>query len=167
MPRLMIETAYTIRAATDADLPTIIALDQEIFGWYGAQEEPAIIRARLAVFVEGFIVIEDAQEIIGYVSTEKWTTLREPRLNEDPFMSHDPHGRTLCITTLALQEKHQQRGLGKMLLDRVIAVARSHECTEIVLETAHAERFYLRAGFTRIGERQQRNIPLAILRLVL
>jgi ribosomal protein S18 acetylase RimI-like enzyme len=159
----------SVRAAQASDLPQIIALDQAIFGWYGADEDPAVIRARLAVFPAGFIVLEEVREeagaLVGYASAEKWTTAREPALDEDPHLTHDPAGRIFCITTLAVQKSHQGRGLGKLLLDRLIAIAKNEQCTRIVLETAHAEQFYRRHGFEKIGERTQRGIRLPILAL--
>ena len=49
---------YRMRPATLEDWPGIAALDQEIFGAYGAQEEPAIIRSRLVTFPQGCAVLE-------------------------------------------------------------------------------------------------------------
>ena len=77
------------RPATLADWPGIAALDQENFGAYGAQEEPAIIRSRLLTFPQGCAALEgddsDGRRFIaGYLTTEKWTELREPALDEEP-----------------------------------------------------------------------------------
>jgi len=152
-----------VRPATEADLTHIIALDQDLFGWYGAAEDPKTIEARLAVFPEGFIVLEEQGSFLGYGSAEKWLNYREPALDEDPFMTHHSEGRIFCITTLAVKKEGQGRGLGKILLDHFIGLAKEHACTAIVLETAHAVGFYLRQGFQQIGERQQREIRLIIL----
>ena len=89
---------YRMRPATLADWPGITALDQKIFGAYGAQEEPAIIRSRLATFPQGCTVLESVPGseppfIAGYLTTEKWAELREPALDEDPRQSHQPDGR--------------------------------------------------------------------------
>ncbi|MCL4862442.1 MAG: GNAT family N-acetyltransferase, partial [Caldilineaceae bacterium] len=163
------EGAEQLRPATLADLPQIIALDQAIFGPYGADEDPAVIRARLEVFPAGCIVLEERTEegepgaILGYLTTEKWATPREPALDEDPHTTHAPHGRILNITTLAVHPAHQNRGLGQRLLDEAIAIARREGCEQIILETAHAERFYLRHGFAKLGERQQRGIILHVM----
>ena len=47
-----------MRPAALEDWPAIVALDQEIFGAYGAQEEPDIIRSRLVTFPQGCAVLE-------------------------------------------------------------------------------------------------------------
>lgn len=165
--------AIYIRRAVAADLPQVIAMDRAIFGVYGAQEEPAVICARLNVFPAGCLVIEEKVErdaetsILGYLTTEKWREVREPVLDEDPHTTHCPDGRILNVTTLAVGPAHQNRGLGKRLLDCAIAIGRREGCVEIILETAHAERFYHRHGFEKVGERQQRGIHLQIMRLKL
>ena len=158
-----------IRLATKEDLPQIFALDQAIFGGYGAAEDPAVIAARLAVFPTGCVVLVEttAQRIesplLGYLTTEKWHTLREPALDEDPRLTHQPAGTILNITTLAIAPTHQQRGLGTQLVDYAVALAQREACTAIVLETAWAARFYERHRFVKIGERRQRAILLHIM----
>lgn len=157
-----------IRQATAADLPPIIALDQAIFGDYGADEDPAVIAARLEIFPEGCVVLVEpetpqALPLLGYLTMEKWHTLREPALDEDPRLTHQPTGTILNITTLAVAPTHQQRGLGAQLLAYAVTLARHQGCTAIVLETAHAARFYERHGFVKSGERHQRDILLYIM----
>lgn len=159
----------TIRQATTQDLPNMIAMDQEIFGAYGADEDPAVIRGRLAVFPEGCAVLETAEthEFVGYLTTEKWLTLQEPELDKDPRKTHHPDGRILCVTTFCIGTNYQNQGLGPRLLDYTITLAHTHHCTDIVLETAHAQRFYTRHGFKTLGQREQRGIVLYVMHLKL
>ena len=158
---------YRLRPAALEDWPAIAALDQEIFGAYGAQEEPAIIRSRLETFPQGCVLLEGRRGgspfIAGYLTTEKWAALREPALDEDPQESHRPDGQVLNITTLAVAPACQNQGLGAALLDSAIAIARQEGCRQIILETAHAERFYLRHRFRRTGSRTERGIEMAIM----
>ena len=100
----------------------------------------------------------------GYLTTEKWSTDREPALDEDPRTTHDPEGQVLCITTLAIAGPYQNRGLGPRLLDQALAVARRERCRQIILETAHAKTFYLRHGCALVAERRQRGIRLYVMR---
>lgn len=158
-----------LRPAITTDLPQIIALDQQIFGGYGADESPAVIAARLTVFPAGCVVLTEnpAQEgtgaILGYLTTEKWAALREPALDEDPRLTHQPDGALLNITTLAIAPSQQGRGLGTQLVTYAIDLAQREGCTAIVLETAWAARFYEQHGFVKHGERRQRNILLHIM----
>lgn len=161
-----------LRQATLADWADLVRLDRLIFGVYGAQEDPATIRARLEVFVQGCAVLEEARvfpeskserTILGYLTTEKWDAVREPVLDEDPYQTHRSSGTVLNITTLAIAPEEQNRGLGVQLVHHAIAVAHREGCRQIVLETAHAAAFYERHGFIKIGERSQRDIPLHIM----
>ena len=168
----MILQNVTLRQATIDDCAQIVALDQLIFGSYGAQEDPEIICARLTIFPAGCAVLEETyatptgamqRQILGYLTTEKWSTIREPALDEDPYQTHQPTGTVLNVTTLAIAPDQQKRRLGGRLVDHAIAVARQEECTMIILETAHAEKFYQQHQFTKLGERQQRGILLHIM----
>ena len=92
---------YRMRPAALEDWPGIVALDQEIFGAYGAQEAPAIIRSRLVTFPQGCAVLEGKRGdgrpfIAGYLTTEKWAELREPVLDEDP-QDEPPAGRPRVV----------------------------------------------------------------------
>lgn len=162
-----------LRLATTADLRQIIALDQQIFGGYGADESPAVIAARLAVFPAGCVVLVeeagqgDTAPILGYLTTEKWRQLREPALDEDPRLTHQPTGTILNITTLAIAPSQQGRGLGTQLVAHAMELAQREGCTVIVLETAWAARFYEQHGFIQCGERRQRNILLHIMQYTL
>jgi len=159
----------TIRPAILADLPQLVALDQAIFGSYGAAESPVVIGARLAVFPNGCVVLQETTPepvtplLLGYLTTEKWASVREPALDEDPHLTHNPAGTILNITTLAVALQQQQRGLGARLLAHAIALAQQEKCTQIILETAWAERFYQQHDFIKVGERWQRNILLHIM----
>lgn len=167
------DTSITIRLANADDLQQIVAMDQDLFGWYGANEDPEVIRARLDVSPRGCIVAEQnstdgkATNLIGYVTTEKWESFREPVLDEDPYTTHKPNGRILNITTLAVGRHYQNQSLGSRLLAHIIDVARREGCHTIVLETARAQRFYLKHGFETVIERQQRGITLYVMRLLL
>lgn len=166
-----------LRPATLNDLDAIIALDQLIFGAYGAEESPAVIRARLVVFPAGCVVlvgdnIEEGEQarvsaVKGYLTTEKWSARRTPMLDEDPNETHDSDGKVLNITTLAVAPGAQGKGYGRLLLEEAIKIGLSEGCHEIVLETARARDFYSKHGFHLIEERSARGIPMAIMGLTI
>jgi ribosomal protein S18 acetylase RimI-like enzyme len=161
-----------LRSATLDDVRQIVALDSAIFGVYGADEEPAVISARIAVFPAGCVVLVDSArpgpaQVIGYLTTEQWSTVREPALDEDPRLTHQPDGQVLNITTLAVAADYQNQGLGQRLLQAALDIAEQVNCTQIILETAHAEQFYRRNGFDKSGERRQRGIVLHIMQRII
>ena len=156
-------SSFLIRPATPEDIPQVIQLDFEAFSPYGTAESPAIIRARQQVFPEGFVVAEIAGRIVGYGSSEKWSAMREPGLDENPYDTHDPNGPIFCITGMAVAEAHRGQGIGTAMTRRLIDIARAHGCTRVVLETTHAQAFYHRLGFETLAERHERGVQLYIM----
>jgi len=154
---------FLIRRATVADMPQVIQLDFAAFSPYGTTESPKIIRARQQIFPEGFVVAESAGRIVGYGSSEKWPTMREPGLDENPYDTHDSDGSIFCITGMAVAEAYRRQGIGTAMTRRLIHIARAHGCTHVVLETTHAQAFYHRLGFEILTERQERGVRLSIM----
>ncbi len=160
----MTQKSFKIRVATPSDVPTMVELDQLIFGGYGGDEDPAVIAARVKVFPAGCAIIEhESGTTAGYLTTEKWMAVRDPVLNEDPATTHQPHGTVLNITTFAIAPQFQNQRLGAWLLAYTERMAQAHGCREIVLETANARRFYERHGYSHIGERHQQGVNLHIM----
>jgi hypothetical protein len=79
---------------------------------YGTAEKPETFQLRLTAFPNGFIILVADNEIAAYGCSEKWLTEREPGLDEDPLTTHQPAGRILCITALAVKMKYRGRGYG-------------------------------------------------------
>jgi ribosomal protein S18 acetylase RimI-like enzyme len=156
---------YHIRQATKFDLPEIAYLETEAFAPYGTAECPDTLRARLAVFPEGFAVLQIDDLIAGYGTSEKWTEPREPELDEDPNKTHDPNGQIFSITGLAVRLAYRGRGFGLAILDHLIALARRQDCTQIILQTTHAQGLYLKRGFNVVGNRLQFGVTLSIMKL--
>ncbi len=153
----------TLRPARSADLPAVVALDHEAFAPYGTAEAPEVFAQRLAVFPAGFIVAEDAGEVVAYGCSEKWRDLRAPAMNEDPATSHHPDGAAFCITGVAVRRSHRGRGLGLAVGERLLAIAQAQGCRTVVLETTHAQGLWERLGFHRAGERTQNGVTLTIM----
>ena len=155
----------TFRLATPTDLPQVADLDDEAFSPYGTAESPDVFAKRLAVFPEGFIVAEDQGAIVGYGCGEKWLSLREPVIDEDPTTTHHSAGVVFCITGMAVRLSHRGRGLGLAIAQQMVEIARQQGCWQVVLETTHAQGLYERLGFCHAGERVQQGIRLTIMSL--
>ncbi|CAG0987996.1 hypothetical protein PLCT2_02301 [Planctomycetaceae bacterium] len=105
--------------------------------------------------------------IAGYGCSEKWRQDRDPILNEDSTQTHCSDGHIFCITGMAVRQTQRGKGLGLVILDYLIGIARRHECTRIILETTHAQGLYARRGFQVIREREQDGIQLSVMQLEL
>lgn len=161
----MSDRRITIRLAMSTDLPQACDIDYEAFSPYGTAEPPETIAKRLAVFAEGFIVLEKENILLGYATAEKWIEQREPALDEDPFTTHQPSGRIFCITAMAVRPAFWRQGYGTAILHHLIDIARQHQCQQIILETTHAQSFYEKFGFRISSKRRQADAALVVMQL--
>ena len=158
-------TKILVRNARDQDLPTVVEIDTEAFSPYGTAEKPETFLLRLTAFPDGFIILVADNEIAAYGCSEKWLTEREPSLDENPLTTHQLDGRILCITALAVKKEYRGRGYGLRILDKLIEIARRERCQKIVLETTHAQGFFLKRGFKTVQNRTERGVSLDVMTL--
>jgi ribosomal protein S18 acetylase RimI-like enzyme len=158
-------TRILVRNAREQDIPAVAEIDAEAFSPYGTAEKPETYQLRLTAFPDGFIILIADNEIAAYGCSEKWLTEHEPGLEENPVASHQPEGRILCITAMAVKTKYRGRGYGLLVLDKLMEIAHREGCRKIVLETTHAQDLYLKRGFTTVQNRTERGISLDVMSL--
>jgi N-acetylglutamate synthase-like GNAT family acetyltransferase len=154
-----------IRNARDQDISAVAEIDEEAFSPYGTAEKTETFQLRLTAFQDGFIILVAENEIAGYGCTEKWLTEREPGLDENPLETHQPDGRILCVTGMAVKAKFRGKGYGLSILDRLIEIAHREGCRKIVLETTHAQGLFLKRGFKTVQSRTEREVSLDVMSL--
>src|SRR5262245_18798747 len=94
-------TKVMVRNAREQDIPAVLEIDVEAFVPYGTSEKQETFQHRLTAFPNGFVILVAENEIAGFGCSEKWLVEREPRLDEDPLVTHHLDGRIFCITALA------------------------------------------------------------------
>ena len=156
-------TRILVRNAREQDIATVIEIDAEAFASYGAAEKPETFQLRLTAFPNGFIILVAENEIAGYGCSEKWLTEHEPGLDDNPLATHQPDGRILCITGMAVKTKYRGRGYGLRILDKLIEISHLEGCKKIVVETAHAQGLFQKRGFKTVGNRTERGISLDVM----
>ena len=154
-----------IRNAREQDIPAVAEIDAEAFSPHGTAEKPETFQFRLTAFPDGFIILIAENEIAAFGCSEKWLTEREPGLDENPLVSHQPEGRIFCITAMAVKTKYRGRGYSLLVLDKLIEIAHKEGCRKIVLETTHAQDLYLKRGFKVVQNRTERGISLDVMAL--
>ena len=160
-------TRILVRNAREQDISAVAEIDAEAFSSYGTAEKPETFQLRLTAFPNGFVILVTDNEIAAYGCSEKWLTEREPGLDENPTATHQPDGRIFCITAMAVKMKSRGRGYGLLVLDKLIEIAHSEGCKQIVLETTHAQGFFLKRGFKTVQKRTERGISLDVMSLKL
>jgi ribosomal protein S18 acetylase RimI-like enzyme len=154
-----------VRNARDQDISVVAEIDAEAFSPYGTAEKPETFQLRLAAFQNGFIILVADNEIAAYGCSEKWLDEREPGLDENPLVTHQPDGRILCITAMAVKMDFRGRGYGLRILDKFIEIAQRERCQKIVIETTHAQGLYLKRGFKTVQNRTERGVSLDVMSL--
>ena len=154
-----------VRNARDQDIPAVVEMDTEAFSPYGTAEKLETFQLRLRAFPDGFIILVAENEVAAYGCSEKWLTEREPALDENPMVTHEPDGRILCITGMAVKKKYRGRGYGSRILDKFIEIAHGERCQKIILETTHAQGFLQKRGFETVQHRRERGVSLDIMSL--
>jgi N-acetylglutamate synthase-like GNAT family acetyltransferase len=66
---------------------------------------------------------------------------------------------------MAVKMDYRGRGFGLLILEKLIEIARQERCQKIVLETTHAQGFFLKQGFKTVQNRTERGIPMDIMSL--
>jgi len=146
-----------LREMSKADMPRIMALEQELFpedAWTpemfaGEFTQPPSRRL--------YLVAEEGDALIGYAGMM--------------FTG----GSQADVVTLAVDPAHWGQGTGTALLSALVDVAGGRGYTEVVLEVRkdnpRARRLYLRHGFTEIGIRrgyyQPAGVDAVVMRKVL
>jgi ribosomal protein S18 acetylase RimI-like enzyme len=156
-----------VRNARDQDIPVVAEIDAEAFSPYGTAEKTETYQLRLTAFQNGFIILVADNEIAAYGCTEKWLDEREPGLDENPLVTHQPDGRILCITSMAVKMEYRGKGYGLRILDKLIEIAHRERCQKIVIETTHAQGFFLKRGFKTVQTRTERGVALDVMSLLL
>jgi RimJ/RimL family protein N-acetyltransferase len=133
--------------ATEADVPDIMALlariwEEYAFIWDPVTEFPDLFRfdAHYARPHGAFWIIRDeAGHVVGSIGVDR------------------VDAATAEIHRLYLDVHLRGRGLGRALVDEVLAWCRRHAFTRLVLWSdtrfEHSHRLYDRMGFARLGER--------------
>jgi N-acetylglutamate synthase-like GNAT family acetyltransferase len=66
---------------------------------------------------------------------------------------------------MAVKMKYRGRGYGLLVLDKLMEIAHLEGCKKIVLETTHAQGFYLKRGFKTVRNRTEHGISLDVMSL--
>jgi GNAT superfamily N-acetyltransferase len=159
-----------VSVATDADAPAIVALRtsvaDDLSRRYGLQPrcptEAGVLRA---IRTSRVLVTRNGARIIA---TLRLAAKKPWAIDISYFESVQ---RPLYLADMAVEPSHQQRGVGRRLVDAAISVARAWPADAIRLDAYDAEHgaggFYERCGFREVGRATYRKTPLIYYELLL
>ena len=152
-------TSFTIRVAAESDLDEIMRIENDSFqsdAWSVQNMHDEIVGA------EKFYVVahstEDENTLIGYAGLAKSVATSQAD-----------------IQTIAVSNEHRSKGLGRELMNRLIAECRRVRIGEVFLEVRAdnpiAQELYVKLGFEQIDLRkryyQPDNVDAIVMRLTL
>ena len=140
-----------VRLANKNDIELAIKLDYEVFSPTQTQDSTETITARYKVYPKGFVVAFLDDCLVGYISSEKWNTMRTPKMFEDPNTTHSETGSILCITAMAVAKDHRGHRIGEKMLNFLLGSAILDGCIKVVVETPRTKEYYEKQGFKVIN----------------
>lgn len=135
----MDDITISIRKATEQDFPQIVQLFQEFAAF---EKQPSKMTnsadqmSREKEYFNCFVAERDSKEIIGYTTYF--------------FSYHTWIGKSLYMDDLYVKETYRNQGIGKKLLETVIAFAKEENCHKVRWQVSNwnkkAQGFYKRIG---------------------
>jgi [ribosomal protein S18]-alanine N-acetyltransferase len=146
-----------LRPMSRADMPGIMALEQELFPQDAWTKEMFAAEFAQPASRRLYLVAEEGNTLIGYGGM---------------MFTGGPQAD---VVTLAVDPAHWGRGAGTALLRALVEAANLRGCAEVLLEVREdnprARQLYLRNGFTEVGIRrgyyQPSGVDAVVMRKVL
>lgn len=149
------------RNANMQDLSGIMKIEHSAFSNLICEEEK-VFAERIDIFPEGFMVMEIAGKVTGYICSELWTkpkviTSKLFALGHSIEKQHNPNGNELYISSMGILSEHHGKGLGKALfeefLKRIENELKYIESIILVVSEnwSNAKKIYTANGFKEIN----------------
>jgi GNAT superfamily N-acetyltransferase len=155
----------TFDLAQDADVPALAALHSAVAasltraygeGHWSSSASEAIVRR--GITTSKAIVARDATGIAG---TARLDAKRPWAISPKPFAQVR---RPLYLIDMAVRPSLQRSGLGRLLIEQAVQIARVWPGDSIRLDAydapAGAGAFYLKCGFTEVARADYKGVPL-------
>jgi len=141
-----------IRPAIASDLDRCFEIETVSYTGDEAATKEKILK-RIQTYPEGFIVIENKEEIIGFINSG---ATHKVELTDEEFkelIGHDPSGEHIVIMSVVVHPKYQGKSMASKLMHSFISSMKKLGKTEIYLlcQTELVD-MYARYGFIHHGE---------------
>ncbi len=127
----------TLRDMTRADLPAVLAMEQELFApdtWTAAMYRDELARTGTRHYL---VAVDEAGAVVGYAG----------------LIAYDDEAH---VATIGVAQARQGEGIGALLLDALLEEADRRSpvvLLEVRADNPLAQGLYRRRGFTEIGRR--------------
>ncbi|MDH3629767.1 MAG: GNAT family N-acetyltransferase [Gammaproteobacteria bacterium] len=141
-----------IRIVNEQDLDRCYEIESVSYSGDEAATKDKILK-RIKTYPEGFIVLENDGEVIGFINSG---ATQKVELSDEEFkelVGHDPEGKHIVILSVVVHPDFQGRGMAGKLMNSFIDKMKALGKTEIFLICQpELIGMYARYGFVNLGK---------------
>jgi ribosomal protein S18 acetylase RimI-like enzyme len=140
-----------IRIVNEQDLDRCFEIESVSYSGDEAATKDKILK-RIKTYPEGFIVLENDTEIVGFINSG---ATQKVELSDEEFkelIGHDPEGKHIIILSVVIHPDYQGKGMASKLMNSFINKMKALGKSDIFLicQTELID-MYARYGFVNLG----------------
>lgn len=141
----MVFAATNWRQMYPADIPAILAIQEEAYPWH--KEDRAVFEDRLALYPQGCLALELGGELVGYILSHPWNADDPPPLDSKLGKLPDRPG-TYYLHDLALLKSAYGKGHGARVVRHLAETAGAMDYPSMSLIAVNqSSAFWQKHGF--------------------
>lgn len=144
-------TAVSIRYVEEKDIDRCFEIECAAYSGDEAATREKILN-RIKTYSDGFIVLENDKEIIGFINSG---AADEIQLSDEDFkelIGHDPDGKNVAIMSVAVHPQYQKQGYASKLMRHFLAMVKLLQKKEVYLICqTDLVAMYAKFGFVDLG----------------
>jgi ribosomal protein S18 acetylase RimI-like enzyme len=142
----------TIRSVKESDLDRCFEIENAAYAGEEAATKEKILK-RIKTYPEGFLILENKIEIIGFVNSG---ATHKVELSDEEFkelIGHDPQGKHIVIMSVVIHPKYQGKSFTSLLMESFITKMKLIDKAELYLICqTELVSLYAKYGFIHLGE---------------
>ena len=140
-----------VRSVKETDLDRCFEIESVSYAGDEAASKEKILK-RIRTYPEGFIVLENKVEIIGFINSG---ATHKVELSDEEFkelIGHDPGDKFIVIMSVVIHPKYQGKSNASKLMESFISLMKEKSKTEIYLICqTELVNMYAKYGFVHLG----------------
>jgi ribosomal protein S18 acetylase RimI-like enzyme len=145
-------SALTIRTVKESDVDRCFEIETDSYKGEEAATKEKILK-RIQTYPEGFLVLENTEEIIGFINSG---ASHKVELSDEEFkalIGHDPCGEHIVIMSVVIHPQYQGQSFTSLLMKSFINTMKEMGKTDIYLICqTELINMYMKYGFVHLGE---------------
>ncbi len=142
----------TIRQAREADLERCFVIERTAYAGDEAASKEKILK-RITTYPQGFIVLENNREIIGFINCG---ATHHVELSDEEFkelIGHDPAGEHIVVMSVVVHPDYQCSGMaGRLMRAFITQMQRMHKQDIYLICQESLIPMYVHFGFELLGK---------------